>query len=464
MAGTFQDRYGLLLSTHSQAAAEQYCAGIDIMLAHNAGAQETLEAAVAADDGLALAHIALARWFQYVGNMPAAQASKNRALACLDGATRRERQHVQALAQAIDGNGPTALVLIREHLQDFPRDAFALKQADGPFGLIGFGGGQDRLEANFVLLDSVADAYGDDWWFLSAYAFAHNELGHYTEARRLVDRSLALHPRSGHGAHTMAHVFFETGQAQSGAAFLDEWLPDYPRQSQMYSHLTWHLALFELAADRPERARALYEETLRPEVSPGVPLITLCDAAALMWRHDLYGLDRPAGSRAEIANLARRAFSRPGITFADVHCALAYAAAGELEALEQLVGQLQERLAAGQLPAGAVVPAIVRALAAFARGDYEGTVQLLEPVAAQVVRIGGSNAQRQVIEDTLLQAYLRSGRYEAAEALLRQRLGRRPSGRDKRWLQQAGQETTARVPRLPFIAGCSCLSQATVSQ
>jgi hypothetical protein len=61
MAGTFQDRYGLALSTDSQAAAEQYCAGMDIMLAHNASAQETLEAAVAADEGFALAHITLAR-------------------------------------------------------------------------------------------------------------------------------------------------------------------------------------------------------------------------------------------------------------------------------------------------------------------------------------------------------------------------------------------------------------------
>jgi hypothetical protein len=117
------------------------------MLAHNAGAQAALEAAIAADAEFALAHIMLARWFQIAGNLPAAQASKATALGCLDGVTRRERQHVEALAQAIDGHGPEALALIYEHLQDFPRDAFVLKQADGPFGLLGFGGSQDRLQA-----------------------------------------------------------------------------------------------------------------------------------------------------------------------------------------------------------------------------------------------------------------------------------------------------------------------------
>jgi pentatricopeptide repeat protein len=55
----------------------------------------------------------------------------------------------------------------------------------------------------------------------------------------------------------------------------------------------------------------------------------------------------------------------------------------------------------------------------------------------EVIRIGGSNAQREVFEDTLLQAYLRAGRFESAETLLRKRLGRRHSARDFFWLGQA---------------------------
>jgi predicted Zn-dependent protease len=108
-----------------------------------------------------------------------------------------------------------------------------------------------------------------------------------------------------------------------------------------------------------------------------------------------------------------------------------------MEALTQLTIQLRERLAQGKVPASEVVPALVEALTAFAYGDYEMAVQHLEPVAAQVVRVGGSNAQREVFEDTLLQAYLRSGRYTQAESLLHRRLARRPSTRDMLWLQQA---------------------------
>src|SRR5215831_7953400 len=308
MSATYEDRYGLSLSAQGREAAEHYREGIDRALALSVGAQASLEAAIAADAGFAMAHIALAREFQYRSNIAAAQTSKSTALQCMESVTQRERQHIEALARAVDGDGPEALALIREHVQEFPRDAFLLKQADGPFGLIGFGGSQDRLEANFTLLDSVGAVYGDDWWFLSVYAFAHNELKNHEKARRLVQRALELYPHSGHSAHTMAHVFFETGDHSGGAEFLEGWLPAFPRQAQIYSHLTWHLALCQLACGHPDYVRDLYNQTLNPEVCPGAPLIALCDAAALLWRHDLYDLPRPPGSREAVAAFAARTF------------------------------------------------------------------------------------------------------------------------------------------------------------
>jgi hypothetical protein len=93
-------------------------------------------------------------------------------------------------------------------------------------------------------------------------------------------------------------------------------------------------------------------------------------------------------------------------------------------------------VAAGLLGAGAVVPAIGRAALAFAKGNLAECVRLLEPLAAEVVRIGGSGAQREVIEDTLLVALMRSGETEKARALLDRRLHRRPSPRDARWRDQ----------------------------
>ena len=58
----------------------------------------------------------------------------------------------------------------------------------------------------------------------------------------------------------------------------------------------------------------------------------------------------------------------------------------------------------------------------------------LEPVFPQLIRIGGSHAQREVFEDTMLEAYLRAEQFDKAEDMLRERLSRRETPRDTFWL------------------------------
>ncbi|MBV9564786.1 MAG: tetratricopeptide repeat protein, partial [Bradyrhizobium sp.] len=87
----------------------------------------------------------------------------------------------------------------------------------------------------------------------------------------------------------------------------------------------------------------------------------------------------------------------------------------------------------GKLAAGPVVPVIYRAMNAFASGDHATCVRLMEPVLADIVRIGGSHAQREIVEDTFIVALIRSGDLPRARVLLDQRLHRRPSPRDVRW-------------------------------
>jgi hypothetical protein len=112
------------------------------------------------------------------------------------------------------------------------------------------------------------------------------------------------------------------------------------------------------------------------------------------------------------------------------------AATGDRAAVEQRVGTLTNLLKAGKLPAGPVVPAACSAILAFVDADYAECVRLLEPVAGEVVRIGSSNTQREVVEDTLLVAFMRAGETAKARTLLDSRLHRRPSPRDAQWRDQ----------------------------
>jgi hypothetical protein len=433
MVMPLEDRFGLTLSTSDAAAAAGYVAAVDLMLSANAGAEALFDRALTADPEFALAHIAKARLCQVQARIPEAKASAARARDLAPRTTPREARHIETIATAIDGDGPRALAMVEDHVAESPRDAVPLSLALGVFSLLGFSGRIDHHEAQLALLESLAPHWGEDWWFLTYLGWARIELGDLGRGTAEVERALAGNPRNAFAAHARAHGYFEAGDADRGAAFIESWLPGYDRASQLHCHISWHLALFELARGNAERAHELYADAIRPSVSQAPPLFNLADAASLLWRWRLYEAGPEPGDWDEVAAHARQYFPQAGIHFADVHAALAEAP----ELTEARIGQSRARLEAGRLPQGAVVPELCAGTAAFARGDYAAAVEQLGRALPELARIGGSHAQREVFEDTYIVACLRAGAPHKAASRLTQRLARRPSARDESWLAEA---------------------------
>lgn len=426
------DRYGLPLSTTSVAAAEQYVDGLDRILALDAGGEESLRSAIDLDEGFALAHAALGFLLAFTGRAPAARECVRTAVSLVSGASRRENQHVRALACALQGEHRAVLGLINQHLDEFPKDALLLYQ--GMF-LTSFGGGPNAKEATFDLYRRLALAYGDDWWFLGSFSFAYHELDRFSEAWPLAERSLAINPKNASAVHSLAHLYYEGDDHRGGLAFLREWLATYDRNALYHTHLHWHQALHQLADDNLDEVMRIYLQAMSPSVATGSTV--LADTSSLLWRLKLYGNvlgDLPWG---EVRALATAVCARPGVPFADVHAALACAGSRDDAALATLVDGLQDLERQGHPLAGSVVLPLVDGVAAFSLGDFAVTIARMEPVIDEIVRIGGTHLQREVFEDTLLFAYLGAGMTEPAELLLRRRLDRRPSRRDKKWLSSA---------------------------
>jgi hypothetical protein len=63
-----------------------------------------------------------------------------------------------------------------------------------------------------------------------------------------------------------------------------------------------------------------------------------------------------------------------------------------------------------------------RAVVAFAEDRHDDVVDTLMPIRRVLQRFGGSHAQRDVLQRTLLDATIRSGRTGLAEALVSERL------------------------------------------
>jgi hypothetical protein len=423
------DRYGLPVSTGSQAALDAYIAGADCLLSATWGWREHLGGAIAADPALALARIALARGLFLDADVKPAREAAVRARVLAEKATPRERSHVNAIALAIEGKPVAALAATREHLVLWPRDAMVLAPATGVFGLIGFSGRQGREAELHELLRELAPHYGTDWWFACVHAFAACECGKLDEAWQLIESSMSANPRSAHGAHIRVHVLHERGEMARIQDYLAQWMPAYDRRGLLHCHLSWHVALTAMLLGDAERAWAAYRAAVHPGGSWGPPINVVTDAASFLWRAELAGEPRRPGLWREVREHALASFPAAGLSFADVHSALACIADGDCASLERLAGEMRRRLAAGRLPAGGVVPAIVEAFAAYASADWNAAIALLERSLPETVRIGGSRAQRDLVEHTLIAAYLKAGRPEDARRLVERRTDRRSAVR-----------------------------------
>lgn len=404
------DRYGLLLSTPSAAARDAYVEGCEAKLTMYPGAIPAFDRAIAADPGFALAHAARAHALSERGDMAAARASMTAANSLAAGLSAREKSHVAFFDLLAAGEAEAALSALGAHLNEWPRDALVLATAAFTNGLIGMSGRAGQKRALLDLLDRLAPSWGDDWWFTAHHGMALSENGQRDAARAKIQRSLGQNPRNPWAAHARAHLCYEEGDAEAARAFLASWLTTYPRDGLLYSHLNWHLALAHLEAGDAAAALRLFREAFAPDVHSGPPRGKMTDAVSFLWRWELAGHPRDRDAWRIMHDFANRAFPRAGVAFSDMHIALAQVVAGNGDALARRAEEMDDLARQGRYPSGPLVPAVSQAFAAFERRNFAATIDALEPIAAELERIGGSRAQLDLVEFTLLQAYVGANR------------------------------------------------------
>ena len=412
------DRYDLPVSTASAAALDAYVEGCDLALTLYPGAVDCFDRALAMDERLALAHAGKAQIFMREGKTAAARAALTAAKDVAAGVSAREAGHIRFFDLAFSGETDAAIEALYAHLSEWPRDALMVAIATNPNGVVATSGriGQKREVA--ALLDRLAPHYGDDYWFLSYHAIALGEDGRVAEARPKIERSVMLNRKNAHCAHGMAHVCYESGDVDGGRDFLSSWLATYPREGAFHGHLSWHLALIQLAAGNWTAAQQLYCDAITPDRHPGGPQQKVWDGAAFLWRSELAGHPRDATAWRTLHDYTAGALPHAGAGLADLHVILVHAVLRDDIALAARSGEIEKLARQRRYPSGSYVPELARGFVAFERGDYRAAIAALAPLMRQSERIGGSRAQHDLIEFTLLKAYLNADRLEEARQLL----------------------------------------------
>ncbi|MEC8777137.1 MAG: tetratricopeptide repeat protein [Pseudomonadota bacterium] len=408
-----KDRYGNTLTTESDAACDAYIDGVDRFLSGNAGSEEAFLRAVEADPNLAVAHVGIARYRVLMADRPGAAAAIQDARNAR-GQSEREISHTEAFGRLIDGDGPGGYKAIRAHVVEYPRDVMIAQTCTSVFGLIGFSGREGREAEQLAYTTYIAPDYGDDWWFLGQHAFAQAEVGQLDLARENIERALEAYPRNGHNAHINAHIFYEEGNNDAGFDYLRDWYVDYDDNAYLHCHISWHVALWTAAAGDMETAWRLLEEGCSPDKSKGPGLNILTDTVSFLHRAQLAGIEVPTERWKRISDFAAETFPRAGLAFADVHSGLAHSMAGNAKAFAALTKEAKG-------PAAEIVASTWAGFKAFAEGDWAGAERGLCPAMAGHERLGGSNAQRDLLEFTLAEAIRKQGLAEEADRLIAMR-------------------------------------------
>lgn len=410
------DQYGNPLTTSSAKARDAYVRGLECNLAAAPGAEEAFQEAITEDENFALAHLAIARNRQVEGRGVSGREPYAAAKACAEGLSPREHGHLAIIGSLLEGKSEGVYEQAKSHLQEFPRDVMIAQACLGVFSLIGFGGQPGREAENLALSSMLAPHYGDDWWFLSTHAFSQMEAGQLDPAAQSIERSLAINPRNANGSHHRAHLYYEAGETKAGLDYLKDWIADYDRQGVMHCHLSWHIALWALAEGDIETMWDMADTAINPDVGSGPALNVVTDMPALLYRAELAGVDVAPERWRAISDYATARFGKPRLGFADVHAALAHAMAGNAEGVATIVEKANG-------PAEDLVRGLAEAFQAFAKQDWQLTTEHLMKALSDHARIGGSRAQRDLIELAMASALARQGKSDEAKRLL---MARRP--------------------------------------
>ena len=158
----------------------------------------------------------------------------------------------------------------------------------------------------------------------------------------------------------------------------------------------------------------------------------LVDSCSLLWRWAITpgAVDVPE-VKPVAAVIEDDLLDQPPTPFMALHSAVTLCALGETERLARL-----DRWAArhDDPTYAEVVSPLSAALHSLAAGDPSTAADRLTDLLGAVWRLGGSDAQREVVEDTLIAALLAAGRFDEARAVIERRLDRRTCRRDEAFL------------------------------
>ncbi|XP_032379920.1 tetratricopeptide repeat protein 38 isoform X3 [Etheostoma spectabile] len=322
----------------------------------------------------------------------------------------REKLHVKAMELFSRGHFPKACDAWEDILVDHPTDMLALKFAHDAYFYMG---------AQTQMRDSVARVL-PHWkphmplfsYLKGLYSFGLLETRLYDQAEKVAMEGLALTPDDAWAVHSVAHVYEMKAEMDKGLKFMESREKDWQVSDVLASHNYWHWALYFIEKGQYEAALQIYDSQVFRRCKATGSMLDTVDACSMLWRLEMEGVCVKDRWR-ELLQVTQPHTDDHVTLFNDMHFLMASLGAKEsgtsqrlLEGLQELAkdpGDNQQHQLAGTIG----VP-MCQAIMEYDQGNYNRAVELLYPLRYRVVDIGGSDAQRDIFNQLLIHAAIKS--------------------------------------------------------
>lgn len=304
----------------------------------------------------------------------------------------RERSHTAALELLVAGNF-TAAAKAWDALSAGNHDFAAVRFAHDVY--LHVGDAARRLWSSQRAMDRWSKT--DPWWSFVAgqHAFSLEEAGFLSEAELLGHEALEADPLDLWALHALAHVYETTEDRTAALSLLRGRHDTWSTQDQLSVHIWWHLALRLIADGEYDEVLQIHDDLVPTATTP----FRLCDLVSLLWRLELEGVS--VGDRW--AHLAEMFASRPErhtTGFLDLHAAMAFTRQPNHPAASAFFEGVDTSHARGSAEIDDTFRRVVSPLVEAIRtstSNKKSSAIMLKEVEAQLHRIGGSVAQRDIV-------------------------------------------------------------------
>jgi len=430
------DQFGYDISLSSPEAVQAWDSMVLAFLAHAAATPDHLGRVLEKDPGCAVAHAVKGLFCMMLGRTEmdeTARAAYETAMLCArQGApTPREMGYVRALGAWLGGRPSESVREMEAILTRWPEDALAMKVSHAIRFILGDKDGmRASIEAVLPAYDAQNPARG---YLFGCHAFALEETGEYGRAETAGRMGLSLSADDAWGLHAVAHVYDMTCNARAGLDWLEGREHAWAHCNNFRYHVWWHKALMHLDQNEIEAVFDLYDTEVRKDHTDDFRDIS--NGTSLLMRLELEGHD--VGDRwEEMADICEKRTDDACLIFADLHYLLALVGGGRESAIRRMMTRLHadaKRAGESDMLARMANPGLSAAagLEAFGEGDYKTAFLNLKQARHSMQLAGGSHAQRDVFERLTIDAGIRSGFLEDAEAMLGERSARRAGRHDR---------------------------------